>query len=95
MKTECPNLYKECKNCVFAADAIESESKNPTLIDIGEKFTSTKIEIKCEVQDDGPQHRVYMTRWHEGHFSNNVEQDRRREGESGEVRCPHFEHEWV
>lgn len=92
MKVERPSLFRECKNCSIATQAIESEVGNPTLIDYREKFTSIKIEIECDVEDDGPQHRVYMTRWHEGYFSDD-EQIRRREGESGEVECPHFKNE--
>ncbi len=94
MKTERPSLFRKCKNCLIASRVIKSEIENPTLIDYREKFISTKIEIECDVEDDGPQHRVFMTRWHEGRFGDD-EQTKRREGKSGEVRCPHFENEWL
>jgi len=89
-----PSLYKKCNKCSVVARVGNNETKEPTLVDYREQFTSEKIELECDV-DLGPETSVFMTAWHEGYFNNEPEENVRREGKLRKVRCPNFEHELV
>jgi len=95
MKSERPGLFKECGDCLKATGMIQSESESPSLLDVHRKFKSIKIELTCDVQSSNPGHKVFMTPWHVGRFSNDVLPNRRREGKTQKVECPHFKNEEI